>query len=117
MVWLSGTVLGAQIYTSLLLCHILSLFSLFVLDQCSLKLFQNKEVLSISLNDLFPGYLTEVVLAQGLLHFGALHGLCMLHVCLLLLLVFTLNQLFCSNFCFCADFQFQTAYAHKEGRS
>lgn len=60
LVW-ALTVLGAQIYTSPLLCHILSLFSLFVLGQCSLKLCQSKEVLSISLNDLFPGYLTEVV--------------------------------------------------------
>lgn len=53
--------LGAQINTSPLLCHILSLFSLFVLGQCSLKLCQSKEVLSISLNELFPGYLTEIV--------------------------------------------------------
>lgn len=57
--------LGAQIYTSPLLCRVLSLVSLFVLGQCSLKLCQSKEVLSVSLNYLFPGCLPEVVDASA----------------------------------------------------
>lgn len=58
VIWLSGTgfltVLGAQPYTSPLLCHVLSSISLFELGQCSLKLYQSKQVLSISLISWMP---------------------------------------------------------------
>ena len=65
MVWLSGmrslTALGAQTHTSPLLCHVWSAISLFDLSLCSLKPCQSKRVLSVGLNDLFPGCLAEGV--------------------------------------------------------